>query len=153
MTRTIESHRQLVGAMVFALLMFPVGTALAEESEKSLLEVFSITDETFSEMSESDSPHGPTNSSAVLPGPGWQGAGVHRFEKGETWLKEWPYWYHEFVYVTRGRGKITVSVPPYTTSESKNVKAGDLFTLAPSMKVSFEALGDDTFEIVWAVPE
>ena len=38
-------------------------------------------------------------------------------------------------------------------SVRKEVKQGDLFTISPSMKVSFEALGDETFEIVWAVPE
>ena len=78
---------------------------------------------------------------------------VVSFDKGKTWVRDWVYWYHEFVYVTAGRGKVTLSAPPYATSEETEVKAGDLFTIPPSMKVSFEALGDETFEIVWAVPE
>ena len=153
MIRIIENRRLLTGALATALALFFTWNASAEEGEESLLQVFSITDESFVQIPSSESPSGPVNAAFVAPGVGWTGAGVHRFDKGKTWVRDWVYWYHEFVYVTGGRGKVTLSAPPYTTSESTEVKAGDLFTIPPSMKVSFEALGDETFEIVWAAPE
>ena len=118
-----------------------------------MLKVFSLTEDTFVKFTEEESPHGPGEMSRVEPGPSWASAGINRYEKGKTWIRDWPYWYTEVVYVTRGHGKVTLSEPPYATSESTEVKAGDLFTIPKSMKVSFEALGDDVFEIVWAVPE
>ena len=153
MKQTIGNRRFLALALATVLTLFLGVSVSADESEASLLEVFSITDDAFVQIPGSESPSGPVNAAFVAPGAGWQGAGVHRFEKGKTWVKDWVYWYHEFVYVTRGRGQVTLSAPPYTTSESKEVKVGDLFVIPPSMKVTFEALGDETFEIVWAAPE
>jgi mannose-6-phosphate isomerase-like protein (cupin superfamily) len=153
MIRIAHNWGLLAGAFAIALALLLGGTASAEEGEESLLNVISITDDLFVKIPASESPSGPVNAAFVAPGAGWMAAGVHRFEVGETWVKDWVYWYHEFVYVTQGRGKITLSAPPYTKSESKEVKAGDLFTIPPSMKVTMEALGDETFEIVWAAPE
>lgn len=151
-----RGHIAGVSAMALAGIALALalgGAASAEEGEASLLNVLSITEDSFIQIPESESPGGPVNAAFVAPGAGWSSAGVHRFKKGETWINDWVYWYHEFVYVTSGRGKVTISAPPYTKPESKEVKQGDLFTIPPSMKVSFEALGDETFEIVWAVPE
>lgn len=77
--------------------------------------------------------------------------GFARFEKGTNTvaLRNWPYWYGEVVYVTRGKGKITHSAPPFTSSEPHEVQPGDLFHISKGSKVTFEALSDEPFEILY----
>ena len=148
-----KKQRRLALALATTLSLLLGGTLSAEEGDESLMKVFSITDDQFVKIPKSESPHGPVNAMFAGATPGWSSIGVHRFEEGKTWIRDWVYWYHEFVYVTRGRGKVTLSAPPYTTPEVHNVKAGDFFTIPPGLKVTLEGVGKDVFEIVWSVPE
>ena len=126
-----------------------LGAAAQAESGTPILQVMSVNEESFGTF---ESPHGISHS-APLALSGWMGGGIQRFEKDKYVLKDWTYWYQEVVYVIRGRGRITASLPPYTSSESYEVGSGDVFVVAPSTRVSMEALGDDVFEIFYAVPE
>src|SRR5438132_1183939 len=74
-------------------------------------------------------------------------AGFIRLRRGEE-IRDWPYWYEEVVYVTRGSGRITFSPPPFTSSESHEVKAGDLFYIGKANKVTFETK-DEAFELLY----
>ena len=141
--------------LVALSMVVPLAGAVraAEGGADAILDVFPVTDEAFVTTPLSESPHGPANIAAFEVGEGWAFAGVARYDKGKQWMKEFVYWYHEVVFVTGGRATVTVSLPPYKDSESTEVKRGDLFAIRPSMKVSFEPLGDGTFEIFWAVPQ
>jgi len=76
-------------------------------------------------------------------------AGFARFEKGSMTLRNWPYWYEEVVYITRGKGKITRSDAPFISSESHEVKPGDLFYIPKGSKITFEAVSDEPFELLY----
>ena len=82
MIRSIENRRLLAGALATALASFLAWTASAEEGEGSLLQVFSITEESFVQIPASESPSGPVKAAFVAPGAGWGSAGVHRFSVG-----------------------------------------------------------------------
>jgi hypothetical protein len=141
------------GMTVVLMALSLSGAARAEEGGESSFQVHSISEDSFIKVPAESNPHGPVNFAPIDLGAGWMAAGVHRFEKNETWIRDWVYWYREFVYVIRGHGKISISPPPYTATETRALKAGDVFSISPSMKVSFEAVGDETFEIVWAIPD
>jgi hypothetical protein len=142
-----------LGVTVVLIALCRSGATRAEEGGASSFQVHSISEDSFIEVPAESNPHGPVNFAPIDLGAGWMAAGVHRFEKNETWIRDWVYWYREFVYVTRGHGKISISAPPYTATETRALKAGDMFSISPSMKVSLEAVGDETFEIVWAIPD
>lgn len=74
-------------------------------------------------------------------------AGFIRLGRGDEIL-EWPYWYEEVVYVTRGSGKITISPPPFTSGEPHDVKSGDLFYIGKGNKVTFQPK-DEAFEFLY----
>jgi mannose-6-phosphate isomerase-like protein (cupin superfamily) len=131
------------------LFALGLGSAARSETPESILEIHSVKDADFQ---VSKTPHGTANMAPVAL-PGWMGGGLQRFEKGKYALKDWTYWYHEVMYVTRGRGRITASLPPYTDSESYDVATGDMFVVAPSTRISIDALGDEVFEVFFAVPE
>jgi ethanolamine utilization protein EutQ (cupin superfamily) len=78
-------------------------------------------------------------------------AGFTRFEKGTATatLRNWPYWYDEVVYITRGKGKITHADPPFTSPEAHEVQAGDLLYIPKGSKVTFEALSNEPFDLLY----
>lgn len=76
-------------------------------------------------------------------------AGMVRFEKGKYELKEWPYWYEEVLYVTRGKGKITISPAPQTHPEPHDVVVGDILYVPKGAKVSFEATTEEPFDLFY----
>jgi hypothetical protein len=135
-----------VGLFLFVLGM---GTSARSDTAEPILEIHSVKDRDFHIM---ESPHGTANMAPVVL-PGWMGGGLQRFEKGKYALKDWTYWYHEVMYVTHGRGRITASLPPYTESQSYEVATGDMFVVAPSTRISIDALGEEVFEVFFAVPE
>jgi mannose-6-phosphate isomerase-like protein (cupin superfamily) len=76
-------------------------------------------------------------------------AGFARFKPGEGSLREWPYWYEEVVYVTAGKGKITVNDPPHTDPKAHSVGVGDMLHIGKGAKVTFEATGEESLEILY----
>jgi quercetin dioxygenase-like cupin family protein len=74
-------------------------------------------------------------------------AGFIRLGRGEE-IRDWPYWYEEVVYVTRGTGRITVWPVPFVSSETHELKAGDLFYIGKATKVTFHG-SDDSFEMLY----
>jgi len=74
-------------------------------------------------------------------------AGFIRLGRGEE-IRDWPYWYEEVVYVTRGTGRITVWHVPFVSSETHELKAGDLFYIGKATKVTFHG-NDDSFEMLY----
>ena len=145
-----SSKRQSAWVACIALsFVLCLGGAAQAESATPILQILSAEEESFGTF---ESPHGVSNS-APMALSGWMGGGIQRFKKGTYALKDWTYWYQEVVYVIRGRGRITASLPPYTESESHDLSSGDVFVVAPSTRISIEALGDEVFEIFYAVPE
>jgi len=132
------------------MLVFSMGLPVATYADteaKPILKIMSANDMTYHVF---ESPHGTANS-AMVQLPGWTG-GIQRFEKGKYSVHDWTYWYHEVLYVIRGRGQVTVSSPPYVASEKHTLERGDIFSVAPSMRISMEALGDEVLEVFFAVP-
>ena len=149
---TVIGSSRTQGALVACFVGFfalCLGGPAHAESGTPILQILSVEEESFGTF---ESPHG-TSKMAPLALPGWMGGGMQRFEKGKYALKDWTYWYHEVMYVVRGRGRITASLPPYTASESYDVGSGDIFVVAPSTRISIEALSEEVFEVFYAVPE
>ena len=142
-----------VPILLAATLMTGLGGSPAApvraESHEPTLKIFTITDADFVAL---DTPEGTALLAAPMAVPGMSG-GIARFVKGENKLENWTYWYPEVVYVVRGRGRITAALPPFTESEAHEVGPGAFFFIPPSMRISFEALSDEPFDIFYAVPE
>lgn len=74
-------------------------------------------------------------------------AGVGRFKKGQH--MSFTYWYDEVLYGIGGSGKLTLSAPFFTESESHSFKAGDIIYLPKGTKVGFEALSTEPWDLFW----
>lgn len=87
-------------------------------------------------------------------------AGKSRLEKDKYELNEWPYWYEEIVYVTRGKGEVTLSMPPFANPRTQVINEGDFIYIAIGMKVSIAATTEEPLELIyiaspdpWALPQ
>ena len=76
-------------------------------------------------------------------------AGKSRLEKDKYELNEWPYWYEEILYVSRGKGEITLSTMPFTDPETREIGEGDFIYIAKGMKVSIAATTSEPMELIY----
>jgi ethanolamine utilization protein EutQ (cupin superfamily) len=129
-----------------AALVLGRGTAVeAEEAAKAKSKVYRLTDKDYEEFKTGD---GSGKLVEYVKQPNMT-AGFARFEKGGPGLRNWPYWYEEVVYITKGKGRITVSPPPHTNPEAHEMKVGDFLYIGKGSKVTFEGLSDEPFELLY----
>ena len=132
----------LVGIVTIVL---HTGSLQAEDKKGEKMKVYRLTEKDLADFKTGD---GAGKLAGYIKTPNMT-AGFARFEKGTMTLRNWPYWYEEVVYITRGKGKITRSDAPFISSESHDVKPGDLFYIPKGSKITFEAVSDEPFELLY----
>ena len=115
--------------------------------DKGPVKVFSVSESDFEDMDS----NGPVMVAPIMSIPGMTG-GIARLEKGRHKVSNWTHWYDEVVYVTRGTGNLTASVPPFVDSKTYHLNVGDFFYIPVSTRVSFEATSQEPFEFFFAIP-
>lgn len=128
-----------------ALLLVGRSPAQAAEAAAAKTKVYHLADKDYKEFKTGD---GAGKLVEYVNTPNVT-AGFARFEKGGLALRNWPYWYEEVVYITRGKGKITVNPAPHTNPEAHEMKVGDFLYIAKGSKVTFEGLSDEPFELLY----
>lgn len=131
-------------AVFFACLSI---SSLASADDQGPLKVFSVRESDFEDMDS----NGPVMVAPMMSVPGMAG-GIARLEKGRHKVSNWTHWYGEVVYVTRGSGNITASLPPFAESKTYHLNVGDFFYIPVSTRVSFEATSQEPFEFFFAIP-
>ena len=111
------------------------------------VKVFSVSESDFEDMDS----NGPVMVAPMMSVPGITG-GIARLEKGRHKVSNWTHWYGEVVYVTRGSGNLTASLPPFAESKTYHLSVGDFFYIPVSTQVSFEATSQEPFEFFFAIP-
>ena len=120
---------------------------LSSADDQGPLKVFSVSESDFEEAHF----NGPSLIAPKMNVPGMTG-GIARFEKGSHKVSNWTHWYGEVVYVTRGSGDITASLPPFAQSKTYRVKVGDFLYIPVSARISFEGTSQEPFEFFYAIP-
>lgn len=122
-------------------------SSLANADDHGPLKVFSTTENDFKEMDS----NGPVMVAPIMSVSGMTG-GMARLEKGRHKVSNWTHWYGEVVYVTKGTGNLTASVPPFVDSKTYHLNVGDFFYIPVSTRVSFEATSEEPFEFFFGIP-
>lgn len=122
-------------------------SSLSSADDQGPLKVFSVSESDFEDMDS----NGPVMVAPMMSIPGMTG-GIARLEKGRHKVSNWTHWYGEVVYVTRGSGNITASLPPFAESKTYHLNVGDFFYIPVSTRVSFEATSQEPFEFFFAIP-
>jgi ethanolamine utilization protein EutQ (cupin superfamily) len=135
-------------AMLFvavSAVLLPSTRTRAEDAAKASSKLYHFDEKDYATMKAGG--HGSVDLAEYVKTPNMT-AGFARWKKGEA-LTKWPYWYEETVYITKGKGRISVSHAPFTSQQIHDVKPGDMLFFAKGSQVTFEPSTDQPLELLY----